>query len=113
MIKYNKVLCDILKCTEYEEKELKSTTKIDGEAIIRDFEGGIHYDGEVIEKNVPFIELGTPFHGVYVPQRKFNAFTKFIINFCIKYIHKVTFDEKIFYSPTPFEIADIFVEKVN
>jgi len=113
MIKYRKVLCDILKCTEYEEKDIKATTKMDGKVIMRDFEGGCHYDGKILEKNVPFIELGSPFHGVYVPESKFNTYTKLLINICINYLHKVTFDEKRFYSTSPFEVGDIFVEKID
>lgn len=113
MIKFKKVYCDILKCTEYEERGIKSSTKVNGDIIIRDFEGGCHYDGEVLEKNVPFIEIGSPFHGVYVPERKFNILTKFIINFCRSYLHRITFDEKRFYTTSPFEIGDIFVEKVE
>jgi len=113
MIKYNKVYCNILKCTDYEEKGIKATTKVKGKVILRDFEGGCHYDGEVIEKNVPFIELGTPFHNVYIPESKFNAYTKLIVNFCRNYLHRITFDEKRFYPTTPFEPGDIFVEKVD
>ena len=113
MIEYKKVLCDILKCTDYEEKGMKSSSKINGEVIFRDFEGICHYDGKIIEKNVPFIELGAPFHSVYVPESKFNAYTKFLINFCRNYLHKITFDEKRFYSSSPFEVGDIFVEKVE
>lgn len=113
MVKYTKVCCDILKCTEYEEKGLKATTKVNGKVILRDFEGGCHYDGEILKKNVPFIELGKPFHGVYVPEEKFNFYTKFLINFYVNYIHKVTFDEKRFYSTSPFEVGDVFVEKVT
>lgn len=113
MIKYKKVTCDILKCTNYEEKGLKVSTKTNGKVIIRDFEGGSHYNGEVLEKNIPFIQLGAPFHDVYVPENKFNALTKFIINFCRSYLHRLTFDEKRFYTTTPFEVGDIFVEKVE
>ena len=113
MIKYKKVYCDILKCTEYEEKELKSSTKVNGKVIIRDFEGGTHYNGEVIEENVPFIELGAPFHNVYVPKNKFKGYTIFLINFCKSFLHRITFDEKRFYTTSPFEIGDIFVEKLE
>ena len=113
MIKYKKVYCDILKCTQYEERGMKSSSKINGEVVIRDFEGVCHYYGEVIEKNVPFIELGAPFHSVYIPECKFNAYTKFLINFYINYLHKITFDEKRFYTTSPFEVGDIFVEKVE
>lgn len=113
MIKYNKVYCDILKCTEYEEKGLKATTKVNGKITMRDFEGVCHYDGEVIEKNIPFIELDYPFHGVYIPENKFKGYTKFLINFCRNYLHRITFDEKRFYTTSPFEVGDIFVEKVK
>jgi len=113
MIKYKKVYCNILKCTDYEDKGLKSSTKINGKVVMMDFEGGYHYDGEVLEKNVPFIELGSPFHGVYVPEKKFNFYTKLLIKLCTSYLHKVTFDEKRFYSTSPFEIGDIFVEKIQ
>ena len=80
---------------------------------MRDFEGGSNYAGEILEKNVPFIELGLPFQGVYVPESKFNFYTKFLIKFHVKYLHRVTFDEKRFYSTTPFEIGDMFIEKVE
>lgn len=113
MIKYKKVLCDILKCTEYEEKGMKSSSKVNGEVIIRDFEGVCHYHGEVMEKNVAFIELAPPFHGVYIPESKFKGYTKFLINFCRSYLHRITFDEKRFYSTSPFEVGDIFVEKIE
>ena len=113
MIEYKKVFCDVLKCTDYEEKGMKSSSKINGEVIFRDFEGICHYDGEIIQKNVPFIELGLPFHGVYVPESKFNAYTKFIINFCKNYLHTITFDEKRFYSTSPCNVGDIFVEKIK
>ena len=113
MIKYKKVHCDILKCTEYEEKGIKSSSKINGEIVFRDFEGLCHYDGKVLENNVPFIELDYPFHGVYIPENKFKGYTKFLVLLSKNYLHKITFDEKRFYSTSPSEVGDIFVKKTE
>ena len=113
MIKFKKVLCDVLECTEYSEKGLKTSSKVDGKLVLREFEGGWHYGGKIIKENVPFIQLDYPFHCTYIPVCKFNFITKLILYYAMNFSHAVTIDDKRFYSDTPHNVKDKFVQIVQ
>ena len=113
MIKFKKVLCNILECTEFDLKGLKSFTRSNGKDILSEFEGGCHYDGKVIQENVPFIQLDFPFHCTFIPESKFNFVTKILLYYAMNYSHIVTIDEKRFFTNAPANLRDKFVQVVK
>ena len=113
MIKFKKVLCNVLECTEYDEKGLKSSVKVNDNVTLREFEGGCHYDGKLIQENVPFIQLDYPFHCTYIPEKKFNFITKLILHYAINYSHTVIIDEKRFFTNAPANLRDKFVQVIE
>ena len=112
MIKYNKVLCDIMECTEYEYKSSMRSTLSDSKGNIM-FESGFgssSYNGKPINKNVPFIQVSEPFRYLYIPENKFNFLTTFLIGLHSKFNNGITIDNKRFYNTSPHKKGDIYVK---
>ena len=104
MIKYEKVLCDIMECTAHSQKGIISSGLLSG------FDGCIYYDGKPIEKNIPFIHITERFTELYIPENKFNFITKFLIGFHSRFNRGITIDNKKFFTSYPDKIGDIFVK---
>lgn len=113
MIKYEKVLCDIMECTEHSQKGIKSSAKINEDVVFESFDGVCYYDGKAIQKRIPFVHITEPYNGVYIPESRFNFITSFLIGFKSKFHGGITIDNKRFYSSSPFKVGDIFVEKIE
>ena len=112
MIKYKKVLCDIMECTEYEYKSRMSSTLSDskGNVIAESGFGVSSYDGKPIHKNVPFIQVSEPYYYLYIPEEKFNFITKFLIVYSVKFKKGITLNNKRFYKTSPNKIGDVYVK---
>lgn len=112
MLRYKKVLCDILSCTEHSHKGIKSSCKMNEDVILSGFDGCIYYDGKPVQKRIPFIEITEPYSGLYIPENKFNFITTFLIGFHSRFHHSIAIDNKRFYTSSPDKVGDIFVKKV-
>lgn len=112
MIKYKKVLCDLMECTEYEYKSSMRSTLSDSKGNIM-FESGFgssSYNGKPINKNVPFIQVSDPYYYLYIPEEKFNFITKFLIAYSVKFKKGITLNNKRFYNTSPHKIGDVYVK---
>lgn len=110
MIKYKRVLCDVLKCSEYKESGARSSCSINNDVAFDSFDGCIYYDGDTIEKGIPFIKLIKPFPELYIPENKFNFITSFLIGLHSKIHRGITIDNKKFYISSPHKIGDVYVQ---
>lgn len=112
MIKYKRVLCDIMECTKYEYQSHGRSTLSDSEGniIIECGFGTSSHDGKPIQKNVPFIQVSEPFQYLYIPEKKFNFLTTFLIGFHSKFHRGITLNNKRFYNTSPNKIGDIYVK---
>ena len=110
MVKYSKVLCDILKCSEYKRSGVSSSASMNEDVIFSSFDGCIYYVGKPIKKRVPFIKINEPFCDLFVPENKFNFVTLFLIGLYSKINKGITIDNKRFYSSDPDKIGDIYVK---
>ncbi len=112
MIKYEKVLCDIMECTEYEYKSRMRSTLSDsnGNTMFESGFGTSSYDGKAIQKNLPFIQVSEPYRYLYIPENKFNFLTKLIIAFSSKFHKGIVLNNKRFYNTSPNKIGNIYVK---
>lgn len=112
MIKYEKVLCDIMECTKYEYKShMRSTlSNSNGNIMFESGFGSSSYDGKPIKEKVPFIQVSEPYRYLYIPENRFNFLTKFLIWFHSKFHHGITIGNKRFYSTSPNKLGYIYVK---
>ena len=112
MIKYEKVLCDIMECTEYEYKSSMRSTISDsnGNTMFESGFGTKYYDGKPIKEKVPFIQVSEPYYYLYIPENKFNFITTFLIRFHSKFNNGITLDNKRFYNTSPNKYGDTYVK---
>lgn len=114
MIKTKTVICDVMECTEYEERGIKSTLRDSKRNdIISEFNGVCYYDGKPIKHNVPFIMLDYPLYGLCIPENKFNLKVKFLIYFYTFFKSGILIDGKTFFELSPDKIGDKYLKVIN